>query len=114
MKRIISSVLMAATLAACASHASSIKPTYVSSSVYDSWSCEKLHDEQQRVDAELERISDDQDSNANADAAMVGVGAVLFWPVLFGLAATNDYEGQIAQLKGYSAAVHQETTERCS
>ena len=112
--RIVSAVMIAATLAGCASSASSIKPSYVAESVYDSWSCEKLQVEKQRVDTELARISSDQNENAAADAAMVGVGVVLFWPVLFGLIATDDYEDQIAQLKGYQHAVTQEVTERCS
>jgi hypothetical protein len=104
----------AVALAGCASHSSSIKPTYVSAATYDNWDCKKLTDEQQRIHTELAKVSSDQDANADADAAMVGVGAVLLWPVLFGLAATNDYEDQIAQLKGYKAAIDQQVTARCS
>ena len=62
-----------------------------------------------------ERIAGLQDENADADAAMMGVGLVLFWPALIGLAATEDREHELAQLKGEFNAADQAARKKvCS
>lgn len=38
---------------------------------------------------------------------MMGVGLILFWPALIGLAATKDRENDLAQLRGEYNAVDQ-------
>lgn len=55
--------------------------------------------------AEVRRISGVQDENADAHVVMTTVGVVLFWPLLFGLAATNDREDQLSSVKGEYEAV---------
>jgi hypothetical protein len=41
-----------------------------------------------------------QREDANTDAGFTTVGLVLFWPALFGLAATTDRSETIAAMKG--------------
>jgi hypothetical protein len=101
-------------LAGCASHASSIEASYVSPSEYSGWSCENLLDEQNRLASEVRRVAGLQDENADADAVMVGVGAILLWPVLIGLTATEDREPELASLKGkYEAVQHKIREKNC-
>jgi hypothetical protein len=114
MKKIVAGFLSLA-LASCASHASSVEPRYVSPTVYENWSCKQLEDERQRLSSEARRIAGLQDENADADAAMMGVGLILFWPALIGLAATEDREEELGRLKGeYNAADQAARHKTCS
>eukprot|EP00435_Cladocopium_sp_Y103_P076615 s1_g354.t1 len=99
--------LVSLAVAGCASHASSIDARYVSPTIYLNWSCEQLEEERNRLASEARRVAGLQDENADADAAMMGVGLILFWPALIGLAATTDREDELAQLKGEYNAVDQ-------
>jgi hypothetical protein len=89
----------------CASSPDSISARYVSPNMYQNWSCDQLLDEKMRLTKEVERIAGLQRENANADAAMMTVGLIIFWPALIGLAATKDRKGELGQLKGEYDAV---------
>jgi hypothetical protein len=93
--------------AGCASHPSSIDARYVSPQTYQSWNCEQLVEERSRLNSEVQRVAGLQRENANADAAMMTVGLILFWPALFGLAATRDRKDELGRLKGEYEAVDQ-------
>lgn len=92
-------------LAACARGPDSIEARYVSPNVYQSWSCEQLTEERLRLTGEVQRVSGLQRENAAADAVMMTVGIVVFWPVLFGLAMTKDRKDELGRLKGEYDAV---------
>lgn len=98
-------VLAALGQAGCASSPDSISARYVSPNMYQNWSCEQLIDEKTRLTKEVERVAGLQRENANADAAMMTVGLIIFWPALIGLAATKDRKGELGQLKGEYDAV---------
>jgi hypothetical protein len=91
--------------AGCTTRPSSIDATYVSPATYQSWSCPQLQSERNRLVSEVERVSGLQRENANADAIFMGVGLILFWPALFGLAATKDRKDELGRLKGEYEAV---------
>lgn len=90
---------------ACASSPDSIEARYVSPNVYQNWTCEQLVEERSRLTREVQRVSGLQRENANADAAMMTVGIIIFWPMLFGLAATKDRKDELGRLKGEYDAV---------
>jgi hypothetical protein len=73
--------------------------------MYQTWSCDQLTDEKMRLTSEVQRVSGLQRENANADTAMMTVGIIILWPVLFGLAATKDRKDELGQLKGQYDAV---------
>jgi len=98
-------LLAAAAQAACASGPDSIDAKYVSPSTYQAWSCPQLYEEKTRLTREVERVSGLQRENANADAALMGVGLIIFWPALFGLAATKDRKEELGRIKGEYEAV---------
>ncbi len=99
----------------CASQPGSIEPSYISPTTYQSWSCDQLLDERLRLSKEVERVSGLQRENANADTAMMTVGVILLWPVLFGLAATKDRKVELGRLKGeYDAVQNNVTSKQCS
>jgi len=60
-------------------------------------------------------VSGLQRENANADAAMMTVGIIILWPVLFGLAATKDRKEELGRLKGeYEAVDLSSRTKQCT
>lgn len=91
--------------AGCASHPDRIEARYVSPTMYQAWSCDQLVEERTRLTKEVQRVDGLQRENANADVAMMTVGLVLLWPMLFGLAATKDRKDDVARLKGEYEAV---------
>lgn len=103
------------TLAACASSPDSISARYVSPNTYQNWSCEQLFEEKRRIHGEVARVADLQRENANADAVMLTVGLIVFWPALIGMAATKDRKEELGRLKGEFEAVDQTLrTKQCS
>jgi len=108
-------VVSAAHVAACAASPDSIEARYVSPTTYQNWSCEQLYDEKLRVESEVRRVAGLQKENADADAALMGVGLLLFWPALFGLAATKDRADELGRLKGEYEALEQSIrSKQCS
>jgi hypothetical protein len=104
-----------ATQVACAASPESIEARYVSPNTYQTWSCEQLVEERARLTKEVERVSGLQRENANADAAMMAVGIIVLWPVLFGLAATKDRKNELGRLKGeYDAVDLSIRTRQCT
>jgi len=97
--------LAIAAQAACAPSPESVQARYVSPNMYQNWSCDQLGDEKMRLTSEVQRVSGLQRENANADVAMMTVGIIILWPMLFGLAATKDRKDELGQLKGQYDAV---------
>ncbi|GHB42073.1 hypothetical protein GCM10007094_34100 [Pseudovibrio japonicus] len=59
-------------------------------------------------------MTGDQEDAATADALIMGVGLLVFWPSLFLLAATDDNKEELASLKGeYDALQAAATKKRC-
>jgi hypothetical protein len=106
-RKTLSVMICCAHVAGCASGPDSVEARYVSPTMYQTWTCEQLTEERTRLDSEVRRVAGLQRENANADAAMMTVGLILFWPMLFGLAATKDRANELGRLKGEYEAVEQ-------
>ncbi len=101
MKRQIAACVLASVVAAaCAKRPENITARFAPASGYRGMACEQLNDERMRVGLELQRVTGLQRENADADALLMGVGMVIFWPALIGLAATTDRSDQIAAMMG--------------
>ena len=112
--------LMVATLAAvlflssCATRPDNIQGTYVSPNTYKNYNCREISDERNRISEQVNALTDKQRGKATGDAVAVGVGAVIFWPALFMLAAGSDNETQLASYKGhYDALTQAGITKKC-
>jgi hypothetical protein len=105
LRRAFAALVMVSYVGACAKGPDSIDARYVSPNTYQNWSCEQLVDEKMRLTREVDRVSGLQRENANADAAMMTVGLIIFWPALIGLAATKDRKEELSRLKGEHEAV---------
>jgi len=82
---------------------------------YQNYDCEQIGAEAQRINVRLNQLSGRLDDAAANDKAIVGVGAILFWPALFALGGTKNQEAELARLKGeYDAIQHTAVMKKCS
>lgn len=108
MKKPIAVVLSAAiALTGCATASKDIAGNYVSPMQYQSYDCEQITGEAQRIQVRANQIAGRLDEAASNDKAIAGVGIVLFWPALFALGGTKQQEAEYARLKGEYDAVQQ-------
>jgi hypothetical protein len=92
-------------LSACATRPENVTARYVSPTGYRAWSCADLTVERARLDGEVARIAQLQRENANADAMLLTVGLIVFWPALIGMAVTTDRREELGRLRGEYMAV---------
>jgi hypothetical protein len=105
-------VVVAALLAGCAQKAADITPTYVSPMTYQSYSCDQLAAEAQRVSASAAAAAGQQDSQATKDAVATTVSVIVFWPALFLIGGDKQNAAQLAQLKGQMDAIEQASIQK--
>jgi hypothetical protein len=110
MNRIIARCLIICVLFTngCATNPKNIPAKYVSPTGYQSWTCEELTDEYNRLTTSAEATIKQQKKNADTDAGLMAVGLIIFWPALIGLAATNNNKDAVAQVKGEHEAVQEQ------
>lgn len=107
MKQTISAFLLSAILlTSCASHSDDISAQYVSPMEYQSYNCNQIRLEMQRVSRRVNEIAGVQDSQATKDSVAPGVGLVLFWPALFFMIG-KDKQEELSRLKGEYEALEQ-------
>lgn len=108
MKKPIAAVLSATiVLAGCSTASKNITANYVSPIQYQSYDCEQLASETQRVQVRVNQLGGRLDTAASNDQTIGVVGAILFWPALFALGGTKTEEAEYARLKGEYDAVQQ-------
>lgn len=105
MKGVASALVAMLILPGCATRPVDVAPQHVSSIRYDDRTCRQLLREQDDVDSSLVAASAKLDSKATQDAVVTGVGALLFWPVLFALGGNQGMEQEVARLKGEQIAL---------
>lgn len=107
MKKIATAVCVAYLVSGCASSSKEISAAYVSPIQYQSYDCEQLAAEDQRLKARVGEIGGRLDEANSNDKAIGVVGAILFWPALFALGGTKQQEAEYARLKGEHDALQQ-------
>ena len=113
MKKITASVLsLAIGLAGCATSSKDIASTYVSPLQYQSYDCAQLASETQRIQTRVVETGGRLDQAATNDKVIMGVGLVLFWPVLFAIGGTKNQEAEFGRLKGEYDAVQKASIDK--
>ena len=107
MKQIAALTAFAIGVTGCASSSKEISTAYVSPVQYQSYDCEQLGAEAQRLTGRLQQLGGRLDEAASNDKALTGVAMILFWPAAFALGGTKGQEAEYARLKGEADAVHQ-------
>ncbi len=100
-------VSLAIAVSGCSTASKDIAATYVSPIQYQSYDCDQLGAETQRIQAKVTQIGGRLDESASNDKVLTGVGVILFFPVLFALGGTKAQEAEYARLKGEYDAVQQ-------
>lgn len=116
LSALTSTVLVAsAILAGCATSSDKIAAAYVSPLQYQSYDCEQLSSESQRLHQRVTTLQSQVDSAAANDKALTGVGVILFWPALFALGGNQQQEADYGRLKGEHDAIQQAAVmKKCS
>jgi hypothetical protein len=99
-------------LAGCATASKDISAVYVSPLQYQNYDCGQLSAETQRIQTRVVELGGRLDQASSNDAALVGVGMILFWPALFALGGTKAQEAEYARIKGEYEAVQKAAIER--
>lgn len=98
----------------CAKDADQVGPTYVSPILYENYTCPQLAEEAQRVSSAAARASGVQDQKATNDKVAMGVGLVVFWPVLLMTKGNDENTAELARLKGQMNAIEEASIrKRC-
>ncbi|MCO5102192.1 MAG: hypothetical protein M9885_15085 [Burkholderiaceae bacterium] len=107
------SVSMAVT--GCATSSADIATAYVSPLQYQGYDCEQIITETRRLEQRVHELGGRLDEAASNDKAIMGVGLVLFWPVLFALGGTKQQEAEYARIRGEYEALQQVAVQKkCS
>lgn len=101
--------VLAAAIGGCAKDASDVGATYVSPISYESYSCERLAEEAQRVSAAAAQAAGVQDQRATNDKVAMGVGLIVFWPALIFVKGNDETTAELSRLKGEMDALEQES-----
>jgi hypothetical protein len=94
-------------LSGCATASKDISAAYISPMQFQSYDCEQLSSETQRIQARVVQLGGRLDTAASNDKAIAGVGIILFWPALFALGGTKQQEADYSRLRGEYDAVQQ-------
>lgn len=115
MKKTTSTCVAAAVLlVGCASASKDVASAYVSPMQYQSYDCDQLASESQRVQVRVNQLAGQLDEAAANDKAITGVGMILFWPALFALGGKKPQEAEYSRLKGeYDALQQSATLKKC-
>jgi outer membrane murein-binding lipoprotein Lpp len=105
--KIAAGITAAAVLAGCATASKDIATSYVSPIQYQSYDCDQLASESQRLSSRVQQLGGRLDEAASNDKAIMAVGAIIFWPALFALGGTKQQEAEYARIKGEAEALQQ-------
>jgi len=105
--RIIVALLAALALAACAKAADQVSAAYVSPIPYQSYTCQQLGQEAERIASRAVALTGAQNQRAVSDAVVTTVALVVFWPAAFLVGGDNAQTAELARLKGEMDAIEQ-------
>jgi hypothetical protein len=80
--------------------------------LYQSYNCQQLAAEAQRVSAAAAVAAGTQDSQVTKDAVATTVGVIIFWPALFMIQGDKQTAAQLATLKGELDAIQQVSIQK--
>lgn len=110
MKQISTVLMVTMAMSGCATSSKDISASYASPLQYQSYDCQQLTAESQRVHARANQLSGRLDSAATNDKWIVAAGVLLAWPILFAVGGTKEQEAEYARLKGEHDAIMQSAT----
>lgn len=87
-------------LAGCASRSVDIAPAPANPAEFTAWSCERIIDEQDRVQLRAADVAYTVDERAGTNILALGLGISVFWPALLAARPVGAEGAELARLKG--------------
>lgn len=113
-RTVVSVSLLAFATAGCSTAGKDVAAVYVSPNQYANYDCQQIQEEFGRVRVRVEQLTGRLDEAASNDAALMGVGLLIFWPALFALGGTKQQEAELGRLKGeYEALQSANIGKKC-
>ena len=112
MRKPIAMVIATLALAGCAKDANQVGATYVSPVLYETYTCQQLAEEAQRVSGRAAQAAGTQDQKASNDKVAMGVGLIIFWPALLFTKGNDENTAELARLKGQMDAIEQASIKK--
>lgn len=100
------------TVSSCATAPDKIEASYVSPLAYESYNCNQLSQEAERLSYRAADATGVQRKKAKNDAVATGVALVLFWPALFFIKGKGANEAEVARLKGEMEAIEKVSIQK--
>lgn len=115
MKKVLSAVGCSALVAACASRADNIQPSYASTALYQNMTCQQIGLEATRVSGRMAELTVAQNNKAVGDAVATGVALVIFWPAAFFVSGDGQTAAELARIKGEIEALEKTSiSKKCN
>ncbi|MDC3307302.1 metal ABC transporter ATP-binding protein [bacterium] len=112
--RLVTTFALIIALSSCATKPSNIKAAYVSPLKYKDYTCDQIIMEMDHVGVRVDELYASLKKRADGDAAVTGIGLILFWPVLFAIDGDGPEAQEYARLKGeYEALRQQSVAKNC-
>ncbi len=108
----LAAVWLLGSLSGCATASKDVAATYVSPLQYQSYDCQQINAEAQRLQMRVSELGGRLDKAANNDKALMGVGLLIFWPALFALGGTAQQEAEYGRLRGEYEALQKVAVEK--
>lgn len=116
MKKLVAAAVSASiVLGGCATASKDVATTYVSPMQYQSYDCDQIWAESQRIQNRVFELGGRLDQAAGNDQTIGVAAAFLFWPAIFFLGGTKAQEAEYGRLKGeYDGLQQALITKKCS
>ncbi|MBU1174906.1 MAG: hypothetical protein KKH72_05840 [Alphaproteobacteria bacterium] len=99
-------------LTSCAKPPKDISASYVDPAAYRNMSCDQLQAEAIVLANQARMAVGQQQSKADMDATMVGVGIIVAWPALLFTSRDTTGEATIANLRGHMNAIELASSQK--
>lgn len=99
-------------LAGCAKSSGEIRGSYISPIQYQSYDCQQIGAEMQRVSMHANEAAGVQDNKADSDALVTAAAIVVFWPAAFFVGGDGQNAAELARLKGEFEALERAGIEK--
>jgi hypothetical protein len=110
----LAALAAAGLLGGCASRSVDIEASPANPAEFLAWSCERIVDEQDRVQLQAADVAYAVDERAGTNILALGLGISVFWPALLAARPVGVEAAELAQLKGrYEALVTSARGKRC-
>lgn len=104
--------MAALVTAACAKPADKVSAAYVSPMQFQSYGCQQLAQEAERISARAIALTGAQNNRATSDAVATTVAVVIFWPAAFLVGGDDAQTAELARLKGEMDAIEQVSIQK--